>query len=183
MLVDAWRSKPLTAASSHIVKMSIKSANKFSLDAPAHQVAGKVHPSHTGKAHPHAIAKLLADQTPYVGSLSPAQVRRAYGFDQSPLTGAGQTIAIIDAYDNPTIARDLQTFSQRYGLPAANLLKAVPTSGKPKYDAGWAGEIALDVEWAHAIAPGATILLFEAKSASYADLLSAVDYAVSMGAK
>lgn len=184
MLVDAWTARPLNAASTQMVKMSIKTANTVAHHAATPHAAPHLHPSQQmGKAQPHATVKPSADPTPYSGALSPSQVRHAYGLDQSTLTGAGQTIAIIDAYDDPTIARDLQAFSQRFGLPATHLLKAVPTSGKPRYDAGWAGEIALDVEWAHAIAPGATILLVEAKSASYTDLLSAVDYAVSMGAK
>ena len=123
---------------------------------------------------------------------SPAQIRKAYGFDQLPYDGAGQTIAIIDAFDNPTIASDLASFSARFGLPAANFVKAIPNGdsyapestpgGKtPTYDGRWALEIALDVEWAHAIAPMAKILLVEASSAG-GDLFSAVDYAVAQGA-
>ena len=124
---------------------------------------------------------------------SPAQIRKAYGFDKLPYDGAGQTIAIIDAYDNPTIASDLATFSTRFGLPAANFVKAIPNGNSyapestpggttPAYNGGWALEIALDVEWAHAIAPLAKILLVEAASASGDALFSAVDYAVSQGA-
>jgi subtilase family serine protease len=114
---------------------------------------------------------------------TPAQVRHAYGIDQLGLTGAGQIIAIVDAYDDPTIASDLHHFDQAFGLPDPAFVKAVPRTGKPAFDAGWAGEIALDVEWAHAVAPGATILLVEAASSSFNDLLSAVDYAVASGAK
>ena len=114
---------------------------------------------------------------------TPAQVRHAYGIDQLGLTGAGQIIAIVDAYDDPTIASDLHHFDQAFGLPDPAFIKAVPRTGTPAFDAGWAGEIALDVEWAHAVAPGATILLVEAASSSFNDLLSAVDYAVASGAK
>jgi subtilase family serine protease len=118
-------------------------------------------------------------------SYTPAQIRHAYGVDQLPsgLDGSNQTIAIIDAYDDPKIASDLATFDNMYGLPAANFTKVVPSTGTPAYDQGWAVEISLDVEWAHAIAPGATILLVEAASSSFTDLLTAVDTAVSMGAK
>ena len=114
---------------------------------------------------------------------SPAQVRHAYGFDQLKLDGSGQTIAIIDAYDDPTIANDLRVFDKRYGLPDPTFIKTVPVTGTPAFDPGWAGEIALDVEWAHAVAPRATILLVEAASSSTTDLFSAVDYAVNHGAK
>ena len=126
--------------------------------------------------------ELLEDRT-VPSSFTPAQIRHAYGFDQitasngKPL-GDGQTIAVVDAYDDPTIAADLALFGTQFGLPAASLVKATP-QGLPPVDAGWAGEIALDVEWAHAVAPGADILLVEARSASLGDLLGAVDYARS----
>jgi subtilase family serine protease len=123
-----------------------------------------------------------ANPTPAPAPYTPSQVRHAYGFDQVGLDGTGQTIAIIDAYDDPNIAADLATFDRRFGLPAADFVKATPF-GTPRYDAGWSQEISLDVEWAHAIAPGARILLVEALSASSTDLLNAVDYAVSQGVK
>ena len=111
---------------------------------------------------------------------SPAQIKHAYGFDQVSGNGAGQTIAIVDAFNDPNIANDLSVFSQNFGLPAANLKIVSQTGGSVsniKTDSGWAGEIALDVEWAHAIAPGANILLVEAKSDSITDLMAAVDLA------
>lgn len=110
--------------------------------------------------------------------LAPQQVRHAYGFDLIAGDGAGQTIAIVDAYDNPNIASDLHVFDLRYNLPDPAFTKAMP-QGKPVYNADWALEIALDVEWAHAIAPKASILLVEARTSSYADILKAVDYAVA----
>jgi len=116
--------------------------------------------------------------------LSPAAIRHAYGFDQVSFngtagTGAGTTIAIVDAYDDPTIASDLHAFDLQFGLADPTFTKVNQTGGSamPAASTGWAGEISLDVEWAHAVAPGATILLVEANSASYTDLMSAVDYA------
>ena len=123
-----------------------------------------------------------APPSAYSGSYSPSQVRHAYGIDQLNLTGAGQTIAIVAAYDDPTIASDLHKFDQRFGLADPTFVKATP-GGLPAYDAGWSSEIALDVEWAHVIAPGAKILLVEAASSSLDDLMTAVDYAVNQGAK
>jgi subtilase family serine protease len=116
---------------------------------------------------------------------TPAMIRHAYGFDQISFTahgttvagdGSGQTIAIVDAYDDPKIASDLSTFDRTFGLPDPVFTKATP-QGTPAADHGWASEIALDVEWSHAIAPGAKILLVEAASSSVSDLLVAVDYA------
>jgi subtilase family serine protease len=108
-------------------------------------------------------------------------MRHAYGLDQLKNGGAGQTIAIVDAYGSPTIANDLQVFSDQYGLPAANLTIATP-GGTPDVDTGWALETALDVEWVHALAPQANILLVEAKQAEVEDLMLAEDYATQHGA-
>jgi subtilase family serine protease len=107
---------------------------------------------------------------------TPGEIRHAYGFDQVSATGAGQTIAIVDAFDDPNAAADLQKFSSQFGLAAASFTKATPF-GTPKADAGWSTEIALDTQWAHATAPGANILLVEALSSTYTDLLNAVDWA------
>jgi subtilase family serine protease len=84
----------------------------------------------------------------------------------------------VDANDDPNIASDLQTFDGTFGLAAPPNFTKVKI-GNPQTDSGWSGEIALDVEWAHAIAPGASILLVEANSASLGDLLTAVNYARS----
>jgi hypothetical protein len=108
--------------------------------------------------------------------LTPAQVRHAYGFDQLPYDGSGQTIALVLAHDNPTAAQDLHTFDRQFGLPDPTLLKATEGS-QVSYDPGWALESSLDLEWAHAIAPRATLLLVEAASTSLSDLMGAVDYA------
>ena len=115
------------------------------------------------------------------GGYTPTQIRHAYGFDRISGNGAGQTIGIVVAYGSPTLQQDVATFSSTYGLPAANITVAYP-QGTPAADSGWALETSLDVEWAHAIAPGANILVVVAKSASLTNLLAAVDYAVSHGA-
>ncbi len=114
-----------------------------------------------------------------VQGYTPAEIRKAYGFDQVSATGAGQTIAIIDAYNDPNIASDLAVFDNQFGLPSSSLSVVNQSGGSalPSQDAGWDSEIALDVEWAHAIAPAANILLVEANSANTSDLMSAVDYA------
>ncbi len=97
--------------------------------------------------------------------------------------GTGQTIAIVAAYDHPYIAADLATFNATFGLPAPPSFKKVSQTGSttalPAPNAGWALEIALDVQWAHAIAPKASILLVEANSASYSDMMTALTYAAT----
>jgi subtilase family serine protease len=122
-------------------------------------------------------------------ALTPAQVRHAYGFDQIAGDGTGQTIAIIDAYNDPYIVSDLDTFDQQYGATATSptlydqygaastFLTVATPQGRPSNNSGWGGEMALDVEWAHAIAPGAKILLVEALSSSTLNLQNAIQYA------
>lgn len=118
--------------------------------------------------------------------LSPSQILNAYGISAIAHQGEGQTIAIVDAYDNPNIESDLAVFSTQYGLPtctsANGCFTKVFSRGKPPADAGWSGEIALDVEWVHAIAPSAKIILVEAFSDSFPDMIYAVRTAVHMGA-
>jgi subtilase family serine protease len=116
--------------------------------------------------------------------LSPATIKSVYGFPTGATAGGGKTIAIVDAYDDPSAERDLATFSAQYGLPACTsangcLAKVDQRGGTayPRKDAGWALEISLDIQWAHAIAPGARILLVEADSNRFTDLLAAEDYA------
>jgi subtilase family serine protease len=130
---------------------------------------------------------------PHAGSTisgyTPAQIRAAYGFSNvtfgsTPADGRGQTIAIIDAYNDPNIASDLAAFDSALGIAAPPSFRVVNENGGtslPGTDPsqGWEGETALDVEWAHAIAPGANILLVEANSASDNDLFAAVNYARS----
>lgn len=118
--------------------------------------------------------------------LSPQQVSQAYGFNQisfgsssSPVAGdgTGQTIAIVDAYDDPNIQQDLATFDQKFGLPAANLSVQYAGGSRPQGNSGWSEETSLDVEWAHAMAPKANIVLVEASADSLGALLQAVDVA------
>jgi subtilase family serine protease len=116
--------------------------------------------------------------------LAPATIKSVYVFPTSLSAGAGETIGIVDAYDDPTAESDLNVFSSQYGLPACTTAngcfsKVNQTGGTnyPRSNAGWALEISLDIEWAHAIAPGAKILLVEASSNSFTNLLAAEDYA------
>jgi subtilase family serine protease len=102
---------------------------------------------------------------------TPAQLEQAYNMPllyRAGLTGAGETIAIVDAYGSPTIQSDLATFDAQTGLPAPPSFSIIQPAGPvPPFDAtnsdfvGWAEETSLDVEYAHAMAPGANILLVE----------------------
>ncbi|HXH97849.1 MAG TPA: S53 family peptidase, partial [Gaiellaceae bacterium] len=141
-----------------------------------------------GYAHCHALVvtdakgKPISNATP--SGLSPANIKSAYGFSMSTSAGAGQTIAIVDAYDDPSAESDLAVFSSQFGLPACTTangcFKKVDQNGGtsyPRANSGWGLEISLDIQWAHAVAPGAKILLVEASSNSFTNLLAAEDYA------
>jgi subtilase family serine protease len=117
---------------------------------------------------------------------TPAQIKQAYGFNQISFNGVagdgtGTTIAIVDSYDDPNIANDLHQFDLAFGLPDPPNFTKVNQLGKttslPAANAGWITEIALDVEWSHAIAPGANILLVEANSDNDSDLNTAINTA------
>lgn len=126
---------------------------------------------------------------------TPAQIKSAYGISSIKFgsivgDGSGQTIAVINAYDNPKLVdstdpnfvnSDLHKFDVQFGLPdPPSFIKVDQNGGKnyPATDASWANEAALDVEWVHAIAPKANILLVEANSGGLNDLISsAVEYA------
>jgi subtilase family serine protease len=117
----------------------------------------------------------------------PYQMRHAYGVDSliaAGFDGTGHTIVIVDAFQNPNLVSQIATYNAFYGLPATNLTQIAPDGltpfvpGDPNMT-GWAEEISLDVEWAHAIAPGAPIVLVLAKSNQDTDILSALTYAVS----
>jgi hypothetical protein len=125
----------------------------------------------------------------YSGPLAPGQMSVAYGvnlitFGGTAGTGAGQTIAIVDAYNDPDIISDANAFSSEFGLQQFNVnggptLSVLNENGGTSLPAnstpgGWDMEESLDVEWAHSIAPQANIILFEANSTSYTDMLQAV---------
>src|SRR6266536_1464116 len=99
---------------------------------------------------------------------NPQEIRRAYGVDgllSQGDDGKGQTIIIVDSFGSPTIASDLHTFDTAFGIPDPPSFKIYTPLGTKPFDpnngtmVGWAAETTLDVEWAHAIAPGANIAL------------------------
>ena len=120
--------------------------------------------------------------------LTPAQVRQAYGMNAiefsasgqtTPGTGAGQTIAIVGVYHNPFVTNELDAFDAAYGLsnPAFPASVQVLDLAGAQTNIGWAEEEALDVEWSHVMAPGASIIVVEAASAKTRDLMNAVNLA------
>ena len=127
------------------------------------------------------------------GGETPASLGCVYNLVSNPLsgcpiatstslpTGGSGVIVIVDAYDYPSAAADLATFSTTFGLPQANFTVQYASGRKPSNGcrSGWQGEEALDIEWAHAMAPNAQIVLMEASSASNTALYQAVTAANS----
>ncbi|MEV7150924.1 MULTISPECIES: S53 family peptidase [unclassified Streptomyces] len=122
----------------------------------------------------------------------PSDIQSAYGLTSAAASdGSGETVAIVDAYDDPNAAADLATYRSHYGLSACTTsngcFKKVSQTGSttslPSADSGWAGEESLDLDMVSATCPQCSILLVEAKSASDANLGTAVNEAVKLGAK
>lgn len=187
---------------SNLEEVQQKSAN-MTWTAPKDALAAPL--AGTGVVTTYSVAQVRAA---YGFGALPAVGSKPSGAQAAQL-GAGQTVYVIGAKHNPNVAAELAAFNQKFGLPtcAAKVLPvttglplaaASPAAGcelwvaystasggisgvAPAYDAGWATEIALDVQWVHAIAPLARIVLVEAPDASVNSLLGAVRLANTMG--
>ena len=148
------------------------------------------------RAAPPSLYGARADLPPFPGLFfeTPASLACLYAlvpktFGCNPqqvtqnTTGGSRAIAIVDAFDNPTVLADLQAYSAQFGLPApnaANFQIVFATGTRPARDDGWGLEIALDVQMAHAMAPKAKVILVEAASNSFFDLFQAERVAANL---
>ncbi|MCW8375788.1 S53 family peptidase [Streptomyces justiciae] len=139
----------------------------------------------------NGVTPKAADATTPSG-YGPSDLQDAYGLTSAAASnGSGETIAIVDAYNDPNAEADLATYRSYYGLSACTTangcFKKVSQTGSttslPSSDTGWSEEISLDLDMASAICPNCNILLVEAKSATMANLGTAVNEAVKLGAK
>ena len=127
---------------------------------------------------------------PYAGYLTPERLHDAYALPAETAAAATQTIALVDAFDDPTAEADLAVYDEQFGLPectsANGCFRKVNQEGAaaplPKEEGGWAGEISIDVQMAHAICENCHILLVETNNESLANLGAGVDAAVAQGA-
>ena len=178
-------------------QQDVNSRNALNMDVNAQQAnngdilipdSSVERPSDRGlRAHTNHLIKTVQPQGGLGpgGGMTPAQIRSFYGM---PSTGGANTIVIVDAFDYPTALNDFNVFSTQFGLPketSTNVLASTNTvfqvvyanGSKPRANCGWAQEAALDIEWAHAMAPSAKIVLVEAATNSFANLFTAVDVA------
>jgi subtilase family serine protease len=143
----------------------------------------------SGFARCDALVRLDAYSAtgPDLGGYGPADLLSAY---KLPASKAGQTVAVVDAFDDPNAEADLGVYRSHYGLSACTTangcFKKVNQSGHtsplPSPNVGWAEEISLDVDMVSAICPACHILLVEATSSAINDLALSVDTAAALGA-
>jgi len=190
------------AASGHTAAAGTQQSAAASKSTPA--VKTTAHPSHRLCAHSknpaqascsaverddvvQSKAQVRANADAVPSGFGPADLQAAYNLPSTG--GAGQTVAIVDAYDDPNAESELAAYRQQYGLPACTTANGCFTKldqrGGTKYptaNSSWAGEIALDIQMVSAICPDCKIMLVEADSASMDNLGTAVDTAVAQGA-
>jgi subtilase family serine protease len=160
-------------------------AQAASLSIKSHVI--KVHPYIWDSGKQDATGTFPCQNPTYiVHCYGPKQIRAAYAIQpllNEGINGKGRTIVIIDAYQSPTIGQDLQAFNQAFHLPSAKLniiapYGLTPFNGNDPNQVAWAEEMSLDVEWAHAVAPYATIDLVLAISGQDVDIFNVTKYAV-----
>jgi subtilase family serine protease len=167
-------------------------APRMSTGAEMRALHARVCPSaEPGTARCHSWVRVDAAGNPMATSgpsgYGPSDLRGAYALTSSG--SATQTIAIVDAFDDPNAESDLAVYRSTYGLPACTTangcfrkVSQTGTTSYPRGDGGWGQEISLDLDMASAICPNCHILLVEAKTNSFANLSAAVDEAAKLGA-
>jgi subtilase family serine protease len=155
-------------------KLSLLLAGTMILLAASAGVAQSPDLHHIYATTPVRVANIPQTPNNPSGTL-PGLFRSAYGFNRIPNQGAGQTIALVDAFDDPNIASDLAFYANYFHYGPCHFQKVIV--GSPLQGQGWDLEESLDVQQACALAPAANIVLVEANSNSFSDLLTAVQVA------
>lgn len=187
---SAWVVAVLAFAA--LVAVALVGASASNAAGPtAHPI--NVNPIVSGPQHMRPGGTFGCQSRPMDDSAGPrcyqaAQIQNAYNVKpllDEGINGTGRTIVVIDAYGSPTIESDLHTFDTAMGLPDTTLTQITPDGTPPPFDpndnnaVGWGVETSLDVEWAHAMAPGANIVLAVAPSNEDADILATLQYVVA----
>jgi hypothetical protein len=185
----AWAGLPISPTETRYAKVRQVCPAPKPGDASCFALALVPAPAGAADVQPYAVGAGSSSKGP-AGGLTPADLANAYGFSPA-VGGAGQTVAIVDAYDDPNIEKDLGTFDSEYGLPACTTsngcFEKVGQTGSatslPAADTvGWSLEMSLDVETVHSVCQSCKILLVEADSESLANLAAAVNEAVELKA-
>ena len=157
--------------------------------ASAHRASHVCAAAAAGSASCNALVVVDSSGKPNITSspagLGPSDIRSAYNLTSS--SSGGRTVAIVDAYDDPTAESDLGVYRSQFGLPpctsSSGCFRKVGQNGGalPKVNTGWATEISLDLDMVSAACPDCKILLVEASSSSFSNLGAAVNYAATQG--
>ena len=178
LAVLATLSMPVTTFASTVSVQATRHANRVCMAAPVgYASCNALLVTPTSKITPNVISGYY-----------PSDLRSAYNLPSST-AGSGQTVAIVDAYNDPNAESDLGVYRSQFGIPACTTangcFKKVNQSGGtsyPKNNGGWAQEISLDLDMVSAICPNCHILLVEASSASLTNLGASVNEAAKLGA-
>jgi subtilase family serine protease len=185
----AWASPPIPQEGTLYAKVRQVCATPKPGDAACLALALVPTPASAAGAMAYQLGAGSSSRGP-AGGLTPGDLASAYGF-QPAVGGAGQTVAIVDAYDDPNIEKDLGTFDGEYALPACTkangCFRKVSQTGSatllpPADTAGWSLEMSVDVETVHSVCESCKILVVEANSESLANLAAAVNEAVKLKA-
>jgi IPT/TIG domain len=138
----------------------------------------------------HGASPAVVNSSPISGGLTPQSLHAAYSLPSETVASSTQTVAVVDAYNDPTAEADLGVYDKQFGLSACTTANGCfhkinqlgRASPLPSTQGEWSTEISLDVQMAHAICQTCHVLLVEANSAGYADLGTAVNAAVTAGA-
>jgi hypothetical protein len=152
-------------------------------------VPATLHNARTARTVVH-LHPTVSDRSPEPGYLTPQALHEAYGLPSDSNAATTQTIALIEAYDDPTAEADLAVYDKQFGLPACTsangcfrkLDEQGESSPLPAVVGEWSGETSIDVQMAHAICENCHVLLVEASSEEFSDLGAAVNTAVEAGA-
>ncbi len=166
--------RKFTASALVLIALLVILGSSLAAFARSTSNVASVDPLTTHFAHPDFVLKTkVGSVVPNFSGFTPTQFNKAYGVNLLTNRGAGITVGIIDACGNPNAQTDLNKYDTTYGLPATTITVVKP-QGTPCSDPnGWGVETDLDVQMVHAIAPKARIVLEEAKSASFSNLLNA----------
>ncbi|HUB74971.1 MAG TPA: IPT/TIG domain-containing protein [Solirubrobacteraceae bacterium] len=169
------------AASCTAVRLDASSLSRRELRAAAARQAAE---------RAAGVRPAVTYKEPFPGYLTPQLLHAAYSLPYEGSSSAAQTIAVVDAFDDPTAEADLAVYDEQFGLPACTTangcFRKLDEQGRasplPQEDGEWASEISIDVQMAHAICEGCDVLLVEASSEEMSDLGAAVNTAVQAGA-
>jgi subtilase family serine protease len=176
--------------------VALASASLFAVGAPTVVATVSIEPGAlsllASTSQPPTQSQCVATFT--VPCYVPAQLQTAYNEQplfQRGITGKGQTIVLVDAFGSPSIVSDLSTFDAQFGIPDPPSIRVIQPDGPVNFDPtsgtdqSWAGETTLDVEWSHAMAPGANIVLVETPvaetegTAGFPQIVEAENYVIN----